>query len=273
MKRLICILTCLSVIFSFSSLCAFATDTGNASEAVTLSEYAESEGDLSSPNSPNSPELSDTGTGEEGAELNSASPAGSDENGENTGVAPEEDEASDSVPTPEGGAENEGDNSTEDTSNPFEALYKVALEHAGEIFSALACLFSAILMLCYRKGIMPLIEGGIGAISGSVSTISREAERQSQLSDKTKEIIEEKLLGAEAILNQISASFEDFDKRLRTCEGLKSFENSVREILLSQIDLLYEVFMNSSLPQYEKDRIGEMVAAMKKNASEESETA
>ena len=54
---------------------------------------------------------------------------------------------------------------------------------------------------------------------------------------------------------------------------IKSFENSVREILLSQIDLLYEVFMNSSLPQYEKDRIGEMVAAMKKNASEESETA
>ena len=267
MKRLICILTCLSVIFSFSSLCAFAADTGNAPEAVTLSEYVESEGDLSSP------EISDTGTGEEGAELDSALPAGSDENGENTGVAPEEDERLDSVPTPEGGAENEGDNSTEDTSNPFEALYKVALEHAGEIFSALACLFSAILMLCYRKGIMPLIEGGIGAISGSVSTISREAERQSQLSDKTKEIIEEKLLGAETILNQISTSFEDFDKRLRTCEGLKSFENSVREILLSQIDLLYEVFMNSSLPQYEKDRIGEMVAAMKKNASEESETA
>jgi hypothetical protein len=270
MKKLICILTCLSVVFSFGSLCAFATEAEDAPASVTLSEYTDEAGGLPSGATAEEIEPSGTDTEPEEATDNTELPdTGADIEGTDTDNLSKEDNESGISPLPEKDTTNEGGGTAEDASNPFEILYNAALLHAGEIFSALACLFSAILMLCYRKGIMPLIEGGIGAISGSVSTISREAERQSQLSDKTKELIADKLEGAEALLNRISASFEDFDNRLKTCEGLKSFENSVREILLSQIDLLYEVFMNSSLPQYEKDRIGEMVNAMKKTAGGE----
>ena len=31
----------------------------------------------------------------------------------------------------------------------------------------------------------------------------------------------------------------------------------------AQIDMLYEIFMSSALPQYAKDRVGEKVAEMK----------
>ena len=34
--------------------------------------------------------------------------------------------------------------------------------------------------------------------------------------------------------------------------------------MLSQIDMLYEIFMQSGLPQYSKDALGERMAKMKK---------
>ena len=35
--------------------------------------------------------------------------------------------------------------------------------------------------------------------------------------------------------------------------------------MLSQIDVLYEIFMQSGIPQYAKDSLGEKVAKMKKS--------
>ena len=153
--------------------------------------------------------------------------------------------------------------------NTFEYLYNLALEHSGEIFSALACIFSAVMMICYRKGILPLVKKALSIISGGVDTLSEEAQKQSGLSDSAKALIEEKLEEAQGVLDKIGSSFDAFDKRLADCETIREGEASFRKIMGAQVELLYEIFMNATLPQYEKDRIGEMIGAMRAELTKE----
>lgn len=161
-------------------------------------------------------------------------------------------EESDADGTPEGSEE-----------NAFEYVYNLLLDHSSEIFSALACIFSAIMMLCYRKGILPLVKKALGIIRGGVDTLNEEAQRQSCLSDSAKQLIEEKLTDAKGILEKIDSSFATFDERLKVCEEVRDGEESFRKIISAQVELLYEIFMSATLPQYEKDRIGEMIGAMR----------
>ena len=39
----------------------------------------------------------------------------------------------------------------------------------------------------------------------------------------------------------------------------------------AQVDMLYEIFMSSSLPQYQKDSVGEKISSMRKSLSEDGE--
>ena len=69
----------------------------------------------------------------------------------------------------------------------------------------------------------------------------------------------------------LKSSLEELSGRVSTlCDNLSAKEKledcteKVRIVILSQIDLLYDVFMSSALPQYQKELIGERVVKMKK---------
>ena len=51
------------------------------------------------------------------------------------------------------------------------------------------------------------------------------------------------------------------DLRVRTLEAKGS--EDTRVILSAQVDMLYDIFMTSALPQYQKDAVGERIAAMR----------
>jgi hypothetical protein len=165
-------------------------------------------------------------------------------------------ESEEQIPTPE-------DESREEKENPFEYIYSTVVTYSSQIMSALACIFSATIMLCYKKGILPLIKGGLGAISCGVKELEKEAQRQSQGNEDHGKLIEEQLGKARDVLEKIEGSFSDYEKRLQSCEGEAMLSESFRGVLLTQIEMMYEIFMSASMPQYEKDRIGAMVSDMK----------
>lgn len=165
------------------------------------------------------------------------------------------------VTSPSGGGE--AANAEENEQTLFSIIYEEAKKYAGQIFSILACIFSGCLMLCYKKGILPLIKGGITALRGGVDALGKEAEKQTEGSLAASQLIGEKLEQAEGFLSTLSQRIEEFGEKLSTLEASDKSTAAFRRVLSAQVDMLYEIFMNASLPQYEKDRIGEMIGEMR----------
>ena len=61
--------------------------------------------------------------------------------------------------------------------NIFTTLYNWALANAGEIFSLLTLITSALLALTYKKGLLPKLGAALGKISGAVGNISKSTEQ------------------------------------------------------------------------------------------------
>lgn len=164
-------------------------------------------------------------------------------------------------------APEEGDTETADEGF-FGALFAEIEDRLAQILSALAFLGSLIIMICYKRGFLPLVKDGIGALASGVRSIS----------EKTGELN----LEATEITNKISAGLEDAQKLLLSMEGavctvnarLDALEDERDErkkltaVLSAEVDMLYEIFMSAALPQYLKDSVGERIAKMKAEISE-----
>ena len=155
--------------------------------------------------------------------------------------------------------------SSDDTSegNTADEIYGLVIDNIGEIFAFLACAFSGILMLCYKKGILPLIKGGIGALSGGVTALSEEAKKQSESSNGISAMLEEKLKLADTALSKMNLSLTLMEEKLNSSEENKKDSEVLKTILLEEVNMLYEVFMAATLPEYQKERISKEVGAMK----------
>jgi len=183
-------------------------------------------------------------------------------------LAADEDTA-DTIDTPEVSTDTEIDRETDegegsiDTENVFETLFIKVKNHAGEICSALALIASLILAYCYKCGLMPIIQNALSAISNVLSGIEKGADESSRASAEAISALKDRLERAEELIEKLGENMDTLveDLRVRTLE-VKGSEDT-RVILSAQVDMLYDIFMTSALPQYQKDTVGERIAAMR----------
>ena len=156
-------------------------------------------------------------------------------------------------------------NGAEANRTVFTVLYEKALEHSGEILSALAFLGSLIIALTYKKGLLPLMKGALGALGSAVSSLGKEAEDSLKRGSDAIEEIGARLGSAEELIVGLCESFDSLCKRLSASEEYAAEGERAHLIIEAQVDMLYEIFMTSSLPQYTKDQVGERIADMRRS--------
>ena len=151
----------------------------------------------------------------------------------------------------------------EENENPFVALYELVRSHTAEIFSALAALLSCVIAFAYRRGLIPLVKQGIGSRASTVGGINKatEAARQQMLDEaqSNRDRTDEMQNSIRLLSHEVSEVLSRFD-------ALKQSE-AERALLLStleaEVDLLGEIFLSSSLPEYRKEIVGSTVARLK----------
>ena len=79
--------------------------------------------------------------------------------------------------------------------------------------------------------------------------------------------IEGALEDTATVMEKVSASLEKVEDELQAVKESRGERETYKTIMLSQIDMLYDIFMSSALPQYKKDEIGEKIGAMKAELS------
>jgi hypothetical protein len=148
--------------------------------------------------------------------------------------------------------------------NIFEELYLAFVNNADKILSSLAFIASLIVAFAYRKGLIPVIKSALSAIGNKTERLSECSLESIQKTEESLKFLSDKFAFCENSVEAISRSLDILTEKLEGMEGEKKSAEKLSLLMNSQIDMLYEIFMQSSLPQYSKDAIGEKVAALKR---------
>ena len=150
----------------------------------------------------------------------------------------------------------------------FAALFSDIEAGLPQILSALAFLGSLIIMICYKRGFLPLVKDGIGALAAGVRSISEKTGELNVESTKITDKISSVLLDAQKLLLSMEGAVVELNSRLDSLEDEREERKKLTAVLSAEVDMLYEIFMSAALPQYLKDSVGERIAKMKAEISE-----
>ncbi|MBQ8321583.1 MAG: hypothetical protein IJX92_04390 [Clostridia bacterium] len=147
--------------------------------------------------------------------------------------------------------------------NVFTTLYEMALSHAAEIFSCLSLIGTMVVSILYKKGLLPSVKEAISSIGASVTRIKESTDKQSETSREAGEKMSQRLDGFEEKLSEFSDVLNKMEERLYTTGQIYEQNEKTRLILSEQVDMLHDIFMSSSLPQYQKEAVGKRSNKMK----------
>ncbi len=173
----------------------------------------------------------------------------------------------DSVGTQEGGAdgENPGD-------NVFFALFESFRDYLPEILGVLTFIGSLIVAFFYKRGLLPLVKASLSTLTGIVSDLRKRAEDSELISKENASAISERLTAAEEALSMLDRSSRELSASIEAAEGRALDRAKLTALMTEQVKLLYDIFMSSSIPQYQKELVGESVAKMREALAENEDS-
>lgn len=145
----------------------------------------------------------------------------------------------------------------------FGEIYAYLASHAGEIFSTLSFIGTLAVAIAYKRGLIPLLRDGLGAIGGAAGSISTSTEQARAVTEEAIAGVRKALDGFSDTLSTIERAGEETSERLRALESEGYDKKALTKILLEQINMLSDIFMSTSLPQFRKDEIAERAKEMR----------
>lgn len=148
--------------------------------------------------------------------------------------------------------------------NVFTTLYNWVVLNAGEIFSLLTLITSGLLAFTYKKGLLPKLGGALGKISSAVGSISKSTDDALSSLGENYDRIKDNLSTVSSLCEGLSDEISTLSARLDESADTKGELEKMKIILSSQVDMLYEIFLSSALPQFAKEAVAERVSVMRR---------
>ena len=191
-----------------------------------------------------------------------------------TGIAAAEASEIITVPVNDGTAEDNAAPTAEERDvNFFEKLYDAVRDYISEILCVLAFGGSFLIAVLYKKGLLPLLKSALSAINAAVGKIKEATEKGANADAEKTAKITQALDKAYGLIEAQSDTLEALEKRLDSLSTDKSEREKLRLILECEVELLYDIFMSSGLPEYQKDAVAKRLKAIESLVKEEKEEA
>ena len=191
-----------------------------------------------------------------------------------TGIAAAEASEIINVPANNGTTEDLAAQKSEDAEiNFFEKLYDAVRDYISEILCVLAFGGSFLIAVLYKKGLLPLLKSALSAINAAVGKIKEATEKGANADAEKTAKITQALDKAYGLIEAQSDTLEALEKRLDSLSTDKSEREKLRLILECEVELLYDIFMSSGLPEYQKDAVAKRLKAIESLVKEEKEEA
>ena len=159
--------------------------------------------------------------------------------------------------------ESSGDMINETVPNFFDELFDSFMEHSEKILGALTLIGSLILAFAYKRGFLPLVKSSLSALIDTVSKIKDKTQENDLIYKEFSSTLTERLNIAETSLEKLTEHIDGLTASLGSAEEVMTENEKLKIIMNTQVDMLYDVFMCSSLPEFQKERIGERIKKMK----------
>lgn len=158
-----------------------------------------------------------------------------------------------------------------DGGNFFSEVYTEIREHAAEILSAMTFIGSVVLSVSYRNGLIPTMKKGVGGLGSIASEIKEDSKEYARIAKENQAVLKERLERLEDTLGIIEEALEATGERLSELCRDKEERGRVEAVINEQVSLLYDVFMYSSMPEYQKDAVGRRVESMRRTLGTETD--
>ena len=165
----------------------------------------------------------------------------------------------------------EGSESGAEYQSVFDLVAQFVTENCAQILSLLTFLGSVILAFTYKKGLLPRLSGALKGIGGSVGELKDNTERSIEAIREKMDAICTESKSTEKICETLGEKVSELALGLDAIRGEKNERDAMHLILAAQVDMLYDVFMASALPQYSKDAVFERISAMREALKEAGE--
>ena len=160
--------------------------------------------------------------------------------------------------------------------NFFTEVYEDLSYYASEILCALTLAGSLTLAVAYKKGLLPLLEGSLVSIGNAVTKMRENAKESAEKNSELTASIEHKLESATKVIDTLTERIEALgtavEESLSADKDVRREKQQLRTVMAAQIDMLYDIFMSASLPQYQKDAVGERIAKMREALCQNADT-
>ena len=146
--------------------------------------------------------------------------------------------------------------------NIFDTLYGFLTQNADKIFSCLAFIGALILSFAYKKGLFPFVKNAISSLTGVVKSLREESEKGALANSQFMEDVSKKLALSESILKGAEEKISELEAKLSEAYKKGDKTEELRAVMLAEVEMIYNIFISSSLPQYQKDKVGEAYGKM-----------
>ena len=160
----------------------------------------------------------------------------------------------------------------EESENVFAELYDKIKAYAAEILCGLTFMGSLILAYAYKRGLKPVLEKGIGAIGSAIGLLKEKTESSEIIGRDAAESISSRLSDAEESLRSITRYLDELNQSLLPIRDENKTIETTKKVLSSEVDLLYEIFMSSSLPHYQKENVSSKILQMREELKDGKKT-
>ena len=154
--------------------------------------------------------------------------------------------------------------------NPLSTVSRQLLSffegYSSEIFSVLTLIGSFVLMLLYRKGLLPMLRNALTRIAEKVGESACDTARLSEQTVAGISTLNDRLAEIEA---RFAAMEQNVEGQRRTLSAVADITQRrqddgarVASLLKGQTQMLYGVFSNANLPVYVKEQIAQCYTAL-----------
>ena len=137
------------------------------------------------------------------------------------------------------------------------------LMHISEILSLAAFIGSLICAVIYKSGLMPLMENGLKGLKNAAVKIKEATDRAENDNKESINGISDRITQLEETIADMGEAFTSLKEALSGLEDQRAHQMRLDTILGGELDMLYDIFMTSSLPEYEKERVGDRMGKLK----------
>ena len=156
------------------------------------------------------------------------------------------------------------------TESVFEILFNKVKEYSSEIFCALTFICSMILTVAYKKKLFPFLQSSLASLGAILSGMKEGAEKSNAETKDIDSSILKRIDETEKAVSKLAELIDTMTQALADSKIDEQERRDMKAVIEAEVDLLYEIFMSSSLPEYKKESVAQKINKIKDGYSRDA---